>query len=547
MLFSVIGSKKAQNRNGVNWSIEPIFGGNDRTIVLGGIELKLVKTALVATLLVSTALPALADKADDTLNWATDKEIAVVDPYFSVTREMVIMGQMGWDGLVLYNAETGRFDPLLATSWEWDGNTSITFKLRDDVVFHDGSKFNADDVVYTINFLVNEDNGVPSGSVFNWMEKATKVDDLTVQIDLKAPSATALNYLSNEIMIMPEGHYDNAPIGPDGKKDFTSVPPNGTGPYKVAATKAGQSILWDKNDAYFTGGTKGTPEIGHIRFRTIKESNTQLAELLTGGLDWAWDVPKEQALRLEESGQINVVNEKTMRISYIGFDVDGDSNTDFFTNKKVRQAFAHAINREAIAKELVGPASVVIHSACHPDQFGCTQDVAQYDYNPEKAKELLAEAGYSDGIAFDFYGYRERIFSEAVIGDLAAVGIKAKLNWMQYSALLGEVQEGNTPVHQMTWGSSSIPDVAAITSHFFSNGRDDPAKDPRTKAALERGDTSVDPEVRAEAYAEALGIISEELYWLPMFTYSKYYAFSKDLDFTPTSDEIPRFYEAKWN
>lgn len=508
--------------------------------------MKLLKTALSAVLLASTAIPSFAGKADDTLNWATDKEIAVVDPYFSVTRELVIMGQMGWDGLVLYNGETGKFDPLLATSWEWDGNTSVTFTLRDDVVFHDGSKFSADDVVYTINFLVDEANGVPAGSVYNWMEKATKLDDYVVRIDLKAPTATALNYLSNEIMIMPEGHYDDAPVGPDGKKDFTAVQPNGTGPYKVAETKAGESILWEKNDAYFAGGAKGTPNIGNIRFRTITESNTQLAELLTGGLDWAWDVPKEQAQRLDESGQVNVVNEKTMRISYIGFDVDGDSNTDVFTNKKVRQAFAHAVNRDAIAKELVGPASVVTHSACHPDQFGCTQDVTQYEYNPEKAKALLAEAGYPNGFEFDFYGYRQREFSEAVIGDLAAVGIKAKLNWMQYRALLGEVHEGNTPVHHMTWGSGSIPDVAAITSHFFSNGPDDPAKDPRTKAALERGDTTVDPETRATAYAEVLGIVSEELYWLPMFTYAKYYAFSKDLDFTPTSDEIPRFYEAKW-
>ncbi|CAN0582203.1 unnamed protein product [Ectocarpus sp. 12 AP-2014] len=235
-----------------------------------------------------------------------------------------------------------------------------------------------------------------------------------------------------------------------------------------------------------------------------------------------------------------------MRISYIAFDVDGSSNTDVFTNKKVRQAFAHAIDREAIATELVGPASVVTHSACHPDQFGCTQDVARYDYDPEKAKALLAEAGYPDGFDFDFYGYRQREFSEAVIGNLAAVGIKANLNWMQYRALLGEVHEGKTPVNHMTWGSGSIPDVAAITSNFFRGGPDDPANDPATAAALQRGDSSVDPAERAAAYAEALGIISEEVYWLPMFTYAKYYAFSNDLDFVPTADEIPRFYAAKW-
>jgi len=508
--------------------------------------MKSVKTSVYFALFAMTALPAIADKSDDTLNWATDKEVAVVDPYFSVTRELIVMGQMGWDGLVLYNNETREFDPLLATSWKWDGNTAVEFKLREGVVFHDGSAFTADDVIYTVDFLVNEANGVPAKSIYNWMKKATKIDDLTVRIELNAPTATAFNYLSNEIMIMPEGHYDKASEGADGKKDFTTVTPNGTGPYKVSESKPGDFVKWEINDAYFEGGAKGTPQIGNVNFRTIAESNTQLAELLTGGLDWAWDVPQEQAIRLDESGKVTVTNEKTMRISYIAFDIDGSSNTDAFTNKLVRQAMAHAINREAIATELVGPASVVIHSACHPDQFGCTEDVTQYEYDPQKAKALLAEAGYPDGFEFDFYGYRQREFSEAVIGDLAAVGIRANLNWMQYRALLAEVHAGKTPINHMTWGSGSIPDVAAITSHFFKGGPDDPANDPLTAAAIERGDTSVDPAEREVAYAEALGIISEELYWLPMFTYTKYYAFSNDLNFVPTPDEIPRFYSASW-
>ena len=136
--------------------------------------MKLVQLALATALLASPALPAMAGKADDTLNWATDKEVAVVDPYFSVTRELVIMGHMGWDGLVLFNSETGEFDPLLATSWEWKSNTLVEFDLREDVVFHDGSTFDADDVVYTVNFLADEANGVPAQSVVKLDEERHK-------------------------------------------------------------------------------------------------------------------------------------------------------------------------------------------------------------------------------------------------------------------------------------------------------------------------------------------------------------------------------------
>ena len=115
-------------------------------------------------MLVSTAIPTFAGKADDTLNWATDREISVVDPYFNNTRELIVQGQMAWDTLILYNPDTGKFDPLIATDWEWKSNTVIEFNLRDDITFHDGSTLDADDVAYTINFISNEDNGVLSFS-----------------------------------------------------------------------------------------------------------------------------------------------------------------------------------------------------------------------------------------------------------------------------------------------------------------------------------------------------------------------------------------------
>ncbi len=509
-------------------------------------RLRLTAVAVSLGALALSASASQAGKSDDTLNWATDREIAVVDPYYNNTRELVVQGHMGWDGLIFRDAETGEFKPLLATKWEWTDNVTIELELRKGVKFHDGSDFDADDVVYTVNFTSNKDNGVLTYRSVNWMKKATKLDQYKVRIDLHKPFPAALAYLSNSVFIVPSGHYDKAPTKADGKKDFAAVKPVGTGPYKMLEVKAGEYVLWEKNTNYLKDGPKGQPQIGKIKFRTIKEANTQLAEILTGGLDWIWDVPKEQAERLKAQGKVVVENAKTFRVSYIAFDVDGDSGQKFFTDKRVRMAVAHAIDREAITKNLVGPASVVIHSACHPDQFGCTQDVKKWDYNPEKAKALLKEAGYPNGFEFDIYAYRQREYTEAVIGDLAKVGIKAKLNYMQYRKLRDLVWKGQTPINHMTWGSSSIPDVSAITSHFFSNGRDDPAKDPKTKELLEIGDTSTDPAKRKEAYGQALNLISSELYWLPMFTYAKYYVYSKDLDFKTTSDEIPRFYTAKW-
>jgi peptide/nickel transport system substrate-binding protein len=489
---------------------------------------------------------AFAGKADDTLNWATDREVAVVDPYYNNTRELVVMGHLGWDALLFRNLDTGEYEPLLATGIEWIDNVTLEVDLREGVTFHDGSSFGSEDVVYTVNHVSNEDNGVLTIKNVNWMKSAEALGPHKVRINLVKPFPAAFAYLSNAVFIVPEGHYDSAPTGADGKKDYGAVAPVGSGPYKFVEVKAGEYVLWAKNDAYMQGTPKGQPSIGNIRFRTIKEGNTQIAEMLTGGLDWIWDVPKEQAERLSDMGTVTVENAKTMRVSYMAFDVDGSSGQKFFMDKKVRAAVAHAINRESLTRNLVGPASVVIPSACHPDQFGCAQDVTKWDYDPEKSKAMLAEAGYPDGFEFDIYAYRQREFTEAVIGDLAKVGIKANLTFLQYRALRDLVWEGKTPINHMTWGSNSIPDVSAITSHFFSGGRDDPAKDPEVIAWLAEGDTTTDPAAREAAYKKALEKISSEVYWLPMFTYAKYYVYAQNLDFQTTSDEIPRFYSAKW-
>ena len=156
--------------------------------------------------------------------------------------------------------------------------------------------------------------------------------------------------------------------------------------------------------------------IGRIVQRTIPERNTQIAELLAGRADWMWRVPADQADQLNASGKINVVNELTYRIGYLTFDAAGTTGKNPFQDIRVRKAVAHAIDREAIVKALVQGKSEVVHAACFPSQFGCSDDVTKYKFDPALSKKLLAEAGYPDGLSVDFFAYRERDFAEAMIG-----------------------------------------------------------------------------------------------------------------------------------
>ncbi|MCG8375907.1 MAG: ABC transporter substrate-binding protein, partial [Chlorobiales bacterium] len=276
-----------------------------------------------------------------------------------------------------------------------------------------------------------------------------------------------------------------------------------------------------------------------------------VAELMTGGLDWIWLIPKDQAKKLAKAPNVTVVAAETMRIGFLMMDAANRSEKSLgidnpFKDVRVRQAVNHAINRGSISKNLVGGQSRVVNSACFPTQFGCIDEVMKYDYDPEKAKKLLAEAGYPDGFTFDFYGYRDRPYAEAIVGDLRAVGIKANLNMLKYSALREKTRAGKAQLVFQTWGSYSINDISAIVSYFFLFEPIDMFRDPQVRDWIKEGDTSIDLEVRKAAYAKALKRIAEQAYWAPLFTWVSNNCFNKDLDFTPYPDAVPRFYLAKW-
>ncbi len=496
--------------------------------------------AAAAFAFASLAAPAaFAGKADDTLNVAFDRELETLDQYMNTAREGILIARMVWDGLLYRDPQTNEYKGNLATSYKWIDNTTIEFALRKGVVFHNGEPFDADDVVYTVNWIADPANGVKTQRNVNWLKGAEKIDKYTVRLYLKKPFPVALEFLSGPVVIYPNEYY--AKVGPKGM----GVKPVGTGPYRVVSVEPGKRFVFERNDDYY-GGPKGKASIKRIVIRTITESNTQLAEMLAGGLDWIWRVKPDQAGKLKQLGKLTVTNAPTMRIGYLSFDAAGRTGKTPLTDLRVRRAIAHAVDREGIVKALVKGSSKVVHAACYPSQFGCTDDVAKYDYDPEKAKALLAEAGYPDGFEIDFYAYRNRDYAEAIISNLNAVGIRTKFHYLKYAALRDKVQAGQVPFTFMTWGSYSINDVSAITSHFFKFGKDDNARDPDVKRWLDIADTSTDPEVRKTNYKLALQRIAERVYWLPLWSYNTYYAYTKDLAFTPTPDEIPRFFQMRW-
>lgn len=498
----------------------------------------LLRAALLAVATVAAA-PALAGKADDTLTIAWATVVPSYDNYYSPQRESMILSRLIWDMLVERDPVTLQYKPLLAKSWKWLDNKTIDFELRQGISFHNGDKFGADDVVFTLNFAANPKNQTRPQIMVEWIDRVEKLGPFSVRLHMKYPFPPALEYLSAALPIYPGSYYEK--VGPKGM----SEKPVGTGPYRVQEAVQGQRIVLVRNDGYFRESPKGQPRIGKIVQKTIRDEQTQLAELLTGGVDWIWRVSPENGKRIANLSKFEVKNGETMRIGWIAFDATGRSGKSPVSDVRVRRAIAHALDTKGYAKHLV-PGSRALASACFPEQFGCIQEVTRYNHDPAKAKALLAQAGFPNGFKIDLYGYRDRRLTEAVIGDLRKVGIDANLTYLQYDALYKKMVDGQTPMVHQTTGSYSINDWAVTADIFFNGSPQDYTRDPEIIKWVKEAGSIVDPKRRKALYAQALKKIADQAYFAMLTTEVTTYAYRKELEFTPYADETARFYLSRW-
>jgi peptide/nickel transport system substrate-binding protein len=320
----------------------------------------------------------------------------------------------------------------------------------------------------------------------------------------------------------------------------------GTGPYRLINFTPGSTIELERFDGYFNNSPKGKGAIKKIRYRTIPDNATQIAELLSGGLDWIWNVPREQAQRLATVKKLEVKTSETMRISFLSFNMRDMSVPNPVQNPKVRQAIAHAVDREKLVKYVIGEGSRVVKSACYSSQAFCRQDVVQYNYDPAKARKLLAEAGYPNGMTLELVAWRNREWTEALTGYLNAVGIKTNITQLAYGAAMDRIKSNSVHLYYGDWASFSINDVSAFLNVFYTLSPEDMAQDKELAGWLKLAGGTVEQKVRKENYDKALAKIADQLYMQPLWVHPALYAHSADLQFKPYPDENPRLYFARW-
>src|SRR5688572_148921 len=402
---------------------------------------------------------AFAGKANNTLNVAFPREVLTLDGLYSNLRENDILSLVVDDVLYTVNPETLQAQALAAASHRIVDDRTVDVELRRGIKFHDGSELTAEDVVYSYNWIINPKSGTNfTPRISFWLENVTATGPYTVRFRMKAPYSLFFYDLVYHSKIRKKGAYDRKEGGNDPAAQSLKL--NSTGPYRVVEFRPGQRIVLQRFKDYRKDSPKSVAQIENIVIRTIPDWSTQAAEVMSGGIDWTYQVPYEIAEDVAKSGRALHLSGPSMRIGYIVMDAMGKHQPkNPFTNVKVRQAVNHAIDREAIATRLVKGHAGPLHVACNPAQFACADDAKKYEYSPQKAKALLAEAGYPNGFEVEFWAARERPIMEAIANQLGQAGIKANLRYVKGPTMSKARKDNQVVLYYGSSGSFSVPDA----------------------------------------------------------------------------------------
>lgn len=500
---------------------------------------------LAAILIAALFATAFAGRSSDTLNVAFERTMLTLDTYATSERLALIIAHNVGDTLIHRNAETNEFEPHIATAWEFTSPLELEIQLREDVKFHNGDPLTAEDVAATFNWVVGEGAGLAGTGTLQWIDHAEALDPYTVRITAKGLTPTAIETLSLVGVIYPASI-----IGKEGGAVELGQHPVGTGPYRFVSN-ANNQIRFERFDDYFVG-SKRLPEIQHLVIHTLPEEASRIASMLTGDIDIArsGSISPDQAGALGNRARAEAAD--ILRTWFVQFDETASSGVDYFTDVRVRQAVAHAINKHEIVDVLLSGYGRVIDTPCNPVQLGCLEEAAViYDYDPARARELLAEAGYPDGFTVDMYGYRDEHVVQAVQGYLEAVGIRTNLQWYggQYDVVSKLLAAGDVPLYVGSWGSSSVYDASASLNIHFELGivgefatATNQVVDDAIRAALR----TVDLDERLELYTTAIHEITANAFMFPLYAGRVLAGVSNEVDWQPSPDEIERYYLATW-
>ncbi|WP_313137576.1 ABC transporter substrate-binding protein [Paracoccus jeotgali] len=453
-----------------------------------------------------------------------------------------------FDGLLTRDSQM-KVVPEIAESIVQVSPTEYDFKIRSGVKFHDGTEMTAEDVKFTLDRVVQE-GGMGDGQtsprqgLMGPVDKVDVVDGNTVRITLTEPWPILPAMLPNQ-QIVSKAFVEK--VGTEGMA--TQV--NGTGPFKLAEWRKGDAIIMERFDDYY-GGSPEIPPVGpacvdRAIFKVIPETASRVAALLAGDVEIITDVPPFSVAQIKANDGTDVMTVNGTRSFFVAMNTQGE----IFDDPKVRQAAAHALDKDLIIDKILGGNAQRIEGILSPDAFGASE-LPAYEHDVEKAKEMLAEAGYPDGIdvTLDVEGaFKDD--AEAVASLLAKAGIRAKVAVGESAQLSEKWRTAGKPksgdLYFSSWGNGSLDpfDIFTPTHRTDDRGNSAGYSNPEVDRLLDEAAVEMDSDKRAALYREAELIINADAPYLYLWVPQEIYGVSKRLSgWTPSADSRINLHDA---
>ncbi len=429
---------------------------SSRTGMLGG---------LVATMMAAATYTAFAE----TLIVGRGNDANSLDPAEGTSFEAIKVADWTFDGLVRFNGNSHEIVPALAESWTVSDDGLVwTFNLRSDVTFHDGTPLNADAVVFSLERQRDKEHPYHCGECRRWsakfaaIEKTSALDDHTVEIKLKEPAPALLVNLAfyigyivspTAVMADPEGFRSN---------------PVGTGPFKFVRWERDNFLEYEANGDYYLGA----PKVDRLIVRVIPDNNVRLLALQKGDVHLIYGVPFPQFDEVDNDPELTLHQSPTLGISFMAINTEKPP----FDDVRVRRAVNHAINKERIFQTVFYGRGEIANQVIPPTWWGHSPNANDYEYDVEKAKALMTEAGQADGFSTTLSSWTNprpylpapRDAVSLLKSDLAQIGIDVDVQTMNWSTFRESRGKGEYGLTMGGWISGTLDPDGIIYALFHS-------------------------------------------------------------------------------
>jgi len=496
-----------------------------------------------------------------TLRIANAGDALSLDPHS--LNEIVQLSLTGnvYEGLVGFDKQL-KVIPLLAQEWKQTAPTIWRFTLRDGVKFHDGTPFTADDVLFSLQRVRAESSDLRD--IAADFKEVRKIDDMTVEIETRAPYPILPQVIASVYIMSKKWCEENQATEPvdrrKGVENAASFKANGTGPYKVRERQPDVRTVFERHDGYW-GEVEGN--VREIIFTPIANDATRVAALLSGAVDVMDPAPVQDAARINASANARVVTGPELRTIFFAMDQARDElqyadvkGKNPFKDQRVRQAFYQAIDMQGINKTVMRGAAIPTGAMITPGVNGWHDSMQKrLPYNPDAAKQLLADAGYANGFALTMHCPNDRYVNDsricqAVAANLARIGVKVSLQAETKGTFFPRVRRRDASFFLLGWVPVTYDAhnvlntvIACVDGKGAGQVNLGSYCNPKVDELTQKIQTEIDADKRNAMILEALQMHAQDVGHIPLHQQTLAWGVAKKVTLAQRADNFMVF---KW-